>query len=120
VRRVFPVLVLFVALGASAGCGIGGAREAHPDALVGKITHNGQPMKSVAIFVIGPAGETAGGTTNEEGVYTIPSPPKGKLKFRLISPGSGKPRFPVKYTLPNNDLSFEYTDGKQTYDMDLK
>ena len=117
--RTLFVLSLFVASAVSAGCGAA-AREAHPDVLVGKITHNGQPVKSVTVTVLGPGGSPAGGTTNDEGVYTIPNPPKGTLTFQLVAPGSGKPPFPVKYTKPNNDLRVEYTGGKQTYDMDLK
>jgi hypothetical protein len=119
VLRLLFVLSLFVASAVSAGCGAA-ARDAHPDVLVGKITHNGQPVKSVTVTVFGPDGSPAGGTTNDEGVYTLPSPPKGQLKFQLVAPGSGKPPFPVKYTQPNNDLTFEYTGGKQTYDMNLK
>ena len=116
--RTIPVLILFAAVCAVAGCGAG-AREANPDALTGKITYNGQPVRSVTVTAMSPSGP-AGGTTNDEGVYTIPNPPKGKLTFQLVSPGSGKPSFPVKYTQPNGELSFEYTGGKQTYNMDLK
>ena len=60
--RVLSVLGLFAALAASAGCGAGAKQEAHPDALVGKITHNGQPVKAVTITVLGPDGTPAGGT----------------------------------------------------------
>ena len=119
--RTLSVLSLFVASAVSAGCGIGAKQqEAHPDALVGKITHNGQPVKAVTITVLGPDGTPAGGTANDDGTYTIPNPPKGQLKFQLVAPGSGKPPFPAKYTQPNNDLTFDYTGGKQTYDMNLK
>jgi hypothetical protein len=117
-QRMFAITALLALSGAIAGCGAG-AREANPDALTGKITYNGQPLKAVTVMAIG-GGTPAGGTTNDEGVYTIPNPPKGKLKFQLTAPGSGKTPFPAKYTKPDNDLSFEYTGGKQTYNMDLK
>lgn len=117
--RVLFALPVLVALVAGAGCGANGSREAHPDALTGKVTFNGQPVKSVTITAIGPDGKPYGGTTNEEGVYTIPSPTKGRLEFQLIAPG-GKAAFPEKYTKPKNGLSFEYAGGKQTYDMELK
>lgn len=117
-RRLFAIPLLFALLAAITGCGAG-ARDANPEALTGKVTFNGQPVKAVTITVLG-SGAPTGGTTNEEGVYTIPNPPKGQLQFQLVAPGSGKAPFPVKYTKPNNGLSFEYTGGKQTYDMELK
>src|SRR4051794_25740176 len=98
--RVLSVLALFTAVGTIAGCGAG-ARDANPEALTGKITFNGQPVKAVTVTAISPAG-AAGGTTNDDGVYTIPNPPKGKLQFQLVSPGSGKAPFPAKYTRPNS------------------
>jgi hypothetical protein len=103
------------------GCGgIDSSRQAHPDALVGKLTYNGQPLKSVILTATGVDGTLAGGTTNEEGVYTIPSPPRGKLQLQLSAPGTGKLPFPAKYTKPNSDLTTEYTGGKQTFDIELK
>jgi hypothetical protein len=117
--RVTGLLTLLASLTLSAGCGIGGGREANPEALTGKVTANGQPVKSVTLTVTGPDGKTAGGTTSEAGTYTIPNPPKGALKFQFVAP-AGKATFPVKYTKPGNDLAFEYTGGKQTYDIDLK
>lgn len=119
-RSMFTILSLSVVAFAGAGCGAFNGRQANPDALIGRITHNGQPMKSVTLMATGSDGTPVGGTTNDEGVYTIPNPPKGNLQFQLVSPGSGKPVFPTKYTKPNNGLGCQYTGGRQTYDMDLK
>lgn len=116
-RRLISLVALMTAAIFVAGCGT--TKEANPEALTGKVTANGQPVRSTTLTVTGPDGKTAGGTTNEEGVYTIPTPPKGNLSFLFIPPG-GKATFPTKYTKPGNGLSFEYQGGKQTYDLDLK
>ncbi len=117
--RMLTVLAACAAA-AAVGCGAIGRSDPHPDALTGRITTGGQPVKSVMVTVTGPDGAPAGGTTNDDGVYTIPNPPKGKLKFRLVAPGGGKAPFPTRYATPSNDLTFEYGGGKETYDMDLK
>lgn len=99
--------------------GCGKNQEANQDSLTGKVTVNGQPVKTTVITVTGPDGKPSGGTTNDEGVYLIPNPPKGELKFTFV-PSGPKSGIPDKYTRPNNDLKFTYTGGKQTYDIDLK
>ena len=114
-RRMFAVLVL----SAAAGCGAVGRGDPHPDALVGRITTAGRPVKSVVVTAYGPDGKPAGGMTNDDGVYTIPNPPKGKLTFQIMSPGAGKPPFPARYSTRSNDLSVDYSGGKQTFDMEL-
>ena len=120
IYRIVSPSALFLALGLLTGCGGTGGREAHPDALTGKVTYNGQPVKSVALTVTGPDGKAVGTTADDQGVYTIPSPPKGQLQFQLAAPGGGKLPFPEKYTKPNNGLSVEYAGGRQTYDIELK
>ncbi|QJW96610.1 carboxypeptidase-like regulatory domain-containing protein [Frigoriglobus tundricola] len=117
-RRTVLPLALVPVLALAAGCGAIGGLEAHPDALTGKITYNGQPVKSVALTVTGPDGKPSGGATNDEGVYTIPNPPKGTLQIQLSAPG-GKAAFPVKYTKPNSGLSVAYTGGRLTHNIDL-
>jgi hypothetical protein len=116
-RSIVLTVMLLAATALAGGCV--GSKPAHPDSLGGKITTNGQPVRSIVVTVSGSDGKSAGGMTNEEGVYLIPDPPKGKLAFQLSPPG-GKATFPRKYTKPNNGLAFEYTGGTQTYDLDLR
>jgi hypothetical protein len=114
--RPTAALLAVAALALAAGCESG--REAHPDSLSGKVTFKSQPVPYATIIVTGPDGRTAGGTTNEAGEYTIPSPPEGELKFHFPPAGKKSP-VPAKYAKANNGLSFTYTGGKQTYDIDL-
>jgi hypothetical protein len=114
--RPAAALLAVAALTLAAGCDSG--RDAHPDALSGKVTSKGQPVQYATIIVTGPDGRTAGGTTNEAGEYTIPSPPEGALTFHF-APAGKKSTVPAKYAKANNGLSFTYTGGKQTYDIDL-
>ncbi|OWK46383.1 hypothetical protein FRUB_00082 [Fimbriiglobus ruber] len=61
------------------------------------------------------------------------NPPKGALKFQLASmappppPGftpsarsAGGPVIPPKYTTPDNGLSFDYSGGNKTFNIDIK
>jgi hypothetical protein len=114
-RFVFLTGVLAVA---AVGCGKetdGGGKNV----LSGAVTVGGQPAPEAAIVVTAPDGQTAGGTTDQSGRYTIPDPPVGKLQFHFIPAGKSK-GIPAKYTRPGNDLAFDYAGGKQTYDIDLK
>lgn len=116
--RVSSLGLLVLGCIISAGCSQSGG-DAHPDSLSGKITFQGQPVPEATMIVTGSDGKTAGGSANAAGEYLIPEPPKGKLKFQFF-PGAKKDSIPMKYLKPDNDLSFEFIGGKQTYDIDLK
>ncbi len=101
--------------------------------LSGTITVGGVPASEVTLVAIGPDGVEATGLTDGTGKYRIENPPKGALRFRLGSqvppppPGVQAPppppdaaNIPAKYRTAKNELTFEYTGGKQTYDFDLK
>lgn len=90
--------------------------------LSGKITLNGQPVGVLTLIVTGPDGKTSGGNTNEAGEYRIPDPPQGNLSFQFVAPRqAGKqPAVPAKYGKPGNGVTFTYTGGNQTYDIELK
>lgn len=116
--RVSSLVFIFLCGTISIGCNQSGG-DAHPDSLSGKITLQGQPVAEATMVVTGPDGKTAGGSANSAGEYVIPEPPKGVLKFQFF-PGAKKDSIPQKYLKPDNGLSFEYTGGKQTYDIELK
>lgn len=116
-RKMWTALTALAVMTAI-GCGAGGG-VAHPDALSGKVTAGGKPVASATLVVTGPEGQSSGGTTNDDGTYLIPEPPKGKLSFQFIMT-SNKSLIPAKYSKPNNGLTFDYTGGSQTYDIDLK
>jgi hypothetical protein len=116
--RLFASGIL-AAVVAAVGCG-GDERGGR---LAGKVTFKGQPVPFATIVATGPAGKTAGGTTNEKGEYLMPEPPEGQLKFKVITsaPKAGQPRLnlPAKYAGPQSGLSYDYTGGNKTYDIDL-
>ncbi|OWK46386.1 hypothetical protein FRUB_00085 [Fimbriiglobus ruber] len=102
--------------------------------LSGKVTVNGQPAKDVTVVaLVSGGGHEASGLTGADGTYRIVNPPKGAMKFRLSTlapppppgitappPPPGATAIPPKYTTPENGLSFEYSGGKKTYNIDIK
>ena len=113
----FAGLIAFAGL--LVGCGDGGnSKDDTLQSISGKVIFKGEPVKSTTIVVSGPNNASAGGTSNEQGEYIIPNPPTGLLKFQLIP--AGKVPFPAKYTKANNDLTFDYQGGKQTFNLELK
>ncbi|VTR99110.1 carboxypeptidase-like regulatory domain-containing protein [Tuwongella immobilis] len=115
-RAIAFALVAGLMIGCSGGST---SNDDTAESINGKITFKGEPVKGVTLIVKSADGKDAGGSTNEVGEYTIPSPPKGKLGFMLI-PAGGKAAFPAKYTKAGNDLSFDYQGGKQTFNIELK
>ncbi|MDB5308938.1 MAG: hypothetical protein JWO38_3140 [Gemmataceae bacterium] len=103
----------------AAGCGKAGKEHGE---LTGKVTMNGRSPGVLTLVVTGPDGKTAGGNTNDAGEYRIPDPPQGDLKFQVIAPRQvGKPpAVPAKYGKQGNGITYSYTGGNQTYDIDLK
>ncbi|HJZ58715.1 MAG TPA: carboxypeptidase-like regulatory domain-containing protein [Gemmataceae bacterium] len=115
-RRGMRYLLAGLVAAMAIGCG---AQTAGKNTLSGKVTAHGRPVADVALVVTGPDGKTSGGTTNPEGVYLIPDPPKGQLQFHFIPAGPAKKSVPEKYVKPGNGLGLEYTGGKRTYDIEL-
>ena len=114
-----------IALLPLAGCGGSADPKAGKDILSGKVLVGDQPARQVIITVTGQDGKVAGGTTSEAGEYTIPDPPKGKLKFMVSGSRPGAKLapnapsvVPPKYSNPN-ELEFDYAGGKQTFDLKM-
>jgi hypothetical protein len=112
---------LLMCLAALVGCSGSGK----PGSLSGTVKFNGQPARYVTVVVTSADGKTAGGTANENGVYLIPDPPKGTLKFQILGgrggnrQGSTVATLPPRYARPDNGLGLEYTGGKKTFDIEL-
>jgi hypothetical protein len=127
-RTRFLLVLVPVVLGLT-GCGSGNNRSSQ--ALTGRLTLNNQPI-SHATVVVAAGDQEISGPTSKDGVYTIYAPPKGKLRFKVYTvpppppgmppppPMPGQPVIPTKYQQFGNDLSFEYTGGKQKFDIALK
>jgi hypothetical protein len=109
---------LLLAMGAVVGCGKS-ENGTGKNVLTGVVTITGKPAAEMVIVAVTPEGETAGGTTDPTGRYTIPDPPQGPLQVYFMQPGELR-LIPDRYTVPNSELVCEYRGGKQTYDMDLK
>jgi hypothetical protein len=110
-------LLAAAAVVVSVGCGGGGNSE--KNVLSGTVKANGQLVSDLPLVVTGPDGKTAGGMTNPQGEYIIPDPPQGKLQFHFTPAGPAAKLVPKKYTKPGNGLEFDYTGGKQKYDIEL-
>ncbi|WP_157369664.1 carboxypeptidase-like regulatory domain-containing protein [Zavarzinella formosa] len=111
-------------LGWLTGCGNSSTDSQTKGLLTGKITVGGQPARQVMITAIG-SGGVAGTTSTDTGEFTIPDPPKGKLKFTIFGSQPGvKPAansasvVPPKYAGPN-ELEFDYTGGSQHFDIQM-
>jgi len=126
--RAFSLAALAASGLVVAGCG----SERSDDLLTGRVTVAAQPANQITVTVVGAEGKEGSGLTNREGTYRIENPPKGKLTFVLSTfvppPPPGTPAAPIppgtvkvpeKYTKPGNGLSFDYSGGRQKYDIDL-
>jgi hypothetical protein len=97
--------------------------------LSGKVTLNSQVLTMGTVMVIGPDRTEASAQIHSDGSYRIENPPKGELKFKAfilpppppgvppMPPVKGQPVVPAKYIEYKNELAFDYTGGKQTYDV---
>lgn len=129
-------LVVGLGVGLAAGVGFGlSLRPAPPSvkelvenrdetgSLTGRITSGGQPIPFLNLMASGPKGYNTGGSTNENGEYTMPEPPKGLLRFQVFIPGKLPKGVTIteKYAKADGSgLTFEYKGGRQTFDIDLK
>lgn len=127
-RARFLVVLVPVMFGL-AGCGSKGGRSS--EVLSGRLTLSDQPI-SHATVVAATGDKEVSGPTSRDGVYMIYAPPKGTLRFKVYTvpppppgrqpppPLPGQPVIPAKYQRFDNELSFEYMGGKQTFDIALK
>jgi hypothetical protein len=122
------VWLLAAACAAAAGCG-GSPDDGRQNVLSGTVRLNGQPPEYVMIVAVGPDGKEVSGPRMPDGSYQIVDPPTGPLKFKFAGgppppPGtrekSNTGNIPAKYLSVKNELQFDYTGGRQKYDIDLK
>jgi hypothetical protein len=94
----------------------GGATRDEGGGLRGRVTVRGVPVPYVTLMA------TAANGANENGEYLMPAPPLGELKFQVFVPAK-LPKgmtLPERYGKPNSGLTFPYTGGQQTFDIDLQ
>ena len=113
---------------AVAGCG---AAEVDPvaDVLTGAVSLDGKPANFTMIIAAGTGGKEVSGPRRPDGTFRIENPPKGPLAFRFADgpppPGprgvapSATGNIPPKYLAAGNGLTFDYTGGKKTFDIEL-
>jgi hypothetical protein len=118
-RRCFQLTALLGAALALASGGCGNQNTSGKNLLSGTVKADGQLVPDVPLVVTGPDGKTAGGMTDPKGEYIIPDPPQGKLQFHFMPAGPSAKLIPKKYTKTGNGLEFDYTGGKQTYNVEM-
>lgn len=117
-------------------------RSMTDNSLTGTITFNGKPVSFATIMVKGADGTEKNGPTDEQGKYIVVDPPEGPLKFKIVAvppppppgapeagQGGGAPAWkpppgalslPKRYGDFENEVTFTYEGGKQTFDIELK
>jgi hypothetical protein len=126
-------IIASILLMSLAACGCSRPSGEH-DQLTGLISIGSEPVKNVTIVATNAKGEEASALADEAGQYRMENPPKGTLKFKIVGfapppppPVPGEPvvvvpinkQVPNRYHSSNNDLQFEFTGGKQAYDIHL-
>jgi len=130
--RSLGLVLALASLVWAAGCG--GSKGKNE--VTGKVTLDGQPVVGNVVFV-GSDGKEVMALIRPDGTYTIPEPPMGEVKIKVIGlvglapPGQGSAAAPAagagasgvappeKYASADNGLTFNVTGGKQTKDLPL-
>jgi hypothetical protein len=92
------------------------------DSISGRVMMEGKPVPRATVCVVGEDKSEVSAQTTLEGKYLLAGPPIGKLQFKVTgSPSrvSGIPHVPPRYSKLDNGLTFEYTGGRQTFEIEL-
>lgn len=126
---ILPVMMasLFVAWGCGQSDG-----DSPKESLTGKVMFDDKPVSMATVVAIGSDQKEVSAQSDDNGEYRLANPPHGSLKFQVYTippapPGvksgpmpPGMTKLPAKYSKPDNELSYDFQGGNQTYDITLK
>jgi hypothetical protein len=83
---------------------------------------DGNPVPRATVCAVREDKSEVSAQTTLDGKYSLTGLPVGKLQFKVVgSPSAvpGMPQVPDRYKKLNNGLGFEYSGGRQTFEIEL-